>query len=261
MQDAVGTPIDALSGHIEGMTSGMQALAGSLSALQAEIASERAQAAAAAQAVARVSTLQAKAEKFDGNWGSKSLSKTEGLKDKLQDLVASTGVSLSGINLSNDGTLSYSSSGISGTASQLAAFRDAGFWDQGGLQDQIAAANDNRQRAVAYQERLQENIRNAMTVPGFASGGDHLGGWRVVGEKGWELENTGPSRVVSNSDSKAMLDNRQVVAVLQEVLAALSAMGASTTKGLSEVAKHTADLAKLERGRELFGVPQTRQEV
>ncbi|WP_083101392.1 hypothetical protein [Pseudophaeobacter leonis] len=261
MQDAVGTPIDALSGHIEGMTTGMQALVSSLGSLQSEISADRARAEAAAEAAARVSTLQAKVDKFDDNWGSKSLTRTEGLEDKLQDLVASTGVSLSGINLRDDGTLAYSSSGISGTASQLAAFRDAGFWDQGGLQDQIAAANDNRQRAVAYQERLQENIRNAMTVPGFASGGDHLGGWRVVGEKGWELENTGPSRVVSNSDSKAMLDNRGVVAVLQEVLAVMSAMGASTTKGLSEVAKHTADLAKLERGREILGQPPTRQEV
>jgi hypothetical protein len=261
MQDALGAPIDALSGHIENMTTGMQDLAGSLAALQAEITSERAQAAAAAQNVARVSSLQAKAETFEGNWGSKSLTRTEGLEDKLQDLVASTGVSLSGINLRNDGTLSYNSSGISGTESQLAAFRDARFWDQGGLQDQIAAANKNRQNALAYQERLRENIRKAGGIPGFASGGEHLGGWRVVGEKGWELENTGPSRVVSNSDSKAMLDNRQVVAVLQEVLAVMSEMGTSTAGVLSEVAKHTADLAKLERGRELFGVPQTRKEV
>jgi hypothetical protein len=261
MEDAVGAPIDALSGHIEGMTSGMQDLAGSLSALQAEIASERAQAAAAAQAVARVSTLQAKVETFEGNWGSKSLTKTEGLEDKLQDLVASTGVSLSGINLRDDGTLSYNSSGISGTQSQLAAFRDAGFWDQGGLQDQIAAANKNRQKALAYQERLRENIRKAGGIPGFASGGEHLGGWRVVGEKGWELENTGPSRVVSNSDSKAMLDNRGVVAVLQKVLAEVAALRDDSAKRLVEVAKSTADLAKLERGRELFGQPPTRQEV
>jgi hypothetical protein len=155
----------------------------------------------------------------------------------------------------------YSSSGISGTESQLAAFRDAGFWDQGGLQDQIAAANDNRQKALAYQERLRENIRNAGGIPGFASGGEHLGGWRVVGEKGWELENTGPSRVVSNSDSKAMLDNRGVVAVLQKVLAEVAALRTDSAERLVEVAKSTADLAKLERGRELFGQPPTRKEV
>ncbi|MEP1327123.1 hypothetical protein [Pseudophaeobacter sp.] len=261
MQDAIGTPIDALSGHIEGMTSGMQSLVEALGSLRSEIAADRAQADAAAQAVARVSALQAKADKFDNNWGGNSLAKTEGLKGKLQDLVASTGVSLSGINLKSNGTLTYSSSGVSGTVSQLAAFRDSGFWEKGGLQDQIAAANKNRQKALAYDEQLQERIRNAMAVPGYASGGEHLGGWRVVGEDGWELENTGPSRVISNSDSKAMLDNRGVVAVLQEVRAEIAALRADSAARLVEVAKHTADLAKLERGREIFGQPPTRQEV
>lgn len=32
-------------------------------------------------------------------------------------------------------------------------------------------------------------------APGFASGGLHSGGWRVVGERGPELEATGPSRI------------------------------------------------------------------
>jgi hypothetical protein len=75
------------------------------------------------------------------------------------------------------------------------------------------------------------------------------------------LENTGPSRVVSNSDSKAMLDNRGVVAVLQKVLAEVAALRTDSAERLVEVAKSTADLAKLERGRELFGQPPTRKEV
>ncbi len=268
MADAVGAPIDALSGHIEGMTSGMSSLVSSLGSLQSEISADRARAEAAAQAAARVSTLQAKVDKFDDNWGANSAAKTAGLIEKIEALEASTGINLTKdgqpgsdavLRLRADGTINYNADGFSQNGN-LAAFRDA-FYGEDGLESQIAAVNANRARAVAYQERLQENIRNAMTVPGFASGGDHLGGWRVVGEKGWELENTGPSRVVSNSDSKAMLDNRGVVAVLQEVLAVMSAMGASTTKGLSEVAKHTADLAKLERGREILGQPPTRQEV
>lgn len=51
--------------------------------------------------------------------------------------------------------------------------------------------------------------------PGYATGGTHSGGWRVVGERGWELENTGRSQVVSNSESKQMLDNREVVRELR----------------------------------------------
>ncbi|SPJ27621.1 hypothetical protein [Falsiruegeria mediterranea] len=53
-----------------------------------------------------------------------------------------------------------------------------------------------------------------LNVPGHAAGGAHQGGWRIVGETGWELEHTGPSRVISNSDASAMLDQRNVVSVL-----------------------------------------------
>ena len=37
-------------------------------------------------------------------------------------------------------------------------------------------------------------------IPGFAAGGKHAGGLRIVGEMGPELEYTGPSVVAPNSD-------------------------------------------------------------
>ncbi len=43
-------------------------------------------------------------------------------------------------------------------------------------------------------------------LPHYAAGGDHDGGWAVVGENGPELANLGPSRVYSNSDSKSLVD-------------------------------------------------------
>jgi tape measure domain-containing protein len=46
-----------------------------------------------------------------------------------------------------------------------------------------------------------DEYKKAHGVPGFASGGSHMGGWRVVGENGPELENTGPSRIYSNGAS------------------------------------------------------------
>jgi hypothetical protein len=42
-------------------------------------------------------------------------------------------------------------------------------------------------------------------IPMFASGGDFAGGMRVVGERGPELEFTGPSRIVSASQSSSLL--------------------------------------------------------
>lgn len=42
-------------------------------------------------------------------------------------------------------------------------------------------------------------------VPGFADGGHHRGGARIVGEHGPELEVTGPSRIYSAADTRRML--------------------------------------------------------
>lgn len=41
--------------------------------------------------------------------------------------------------------------------------------------------------------------------PGFASGGDHRGGLRIVGENGPELEATGPSRIFTANQTRQML--------------------------------------------------------
>jgi len=43
----------------------------------------------------------------------------------------------------------------------------------------------------------------------YATGGIHRGGWRIVGERGPELEFTPPSRIFSNSDSRSMLAGAQ----------------------------------------------------
>ncbi|WP_306752093.1 tape measure protein [Paracoccus actinidiae] len=48
-----------------------------------------------------------------------------------------------------------------------------------------------------------------LLVPGFASGGSHLGGLRIVGEKGPELEATGPSRIWNADQTRNLLAGRQ----------------------------------------------------
>lgn len=47
----------------------------------------------------------------------------------------------------------------------------------------------------------------ALGIPGFRSGGKHLGGWRVVGEEGPELENTGPSTIVPANLTRQLLSS------------------------------------------------------
>lgn len=71
------------------------------------------------------------------------------------------------------------------------------------------------------------------SVPGFASGGIHAGGWRMVGERGPELEFTGPARIYSNGQSSQMLAgaNAELIAELRAVKAELAAVKATIAQG------------------------------
>ncbi|WDA11672.1 tape measure protein [Paracoccus marcusii] len=75
-------------------------------------------------------------------------------------------------------------------------------------------------------------------TPGFATGGTHLGGLRIVGENGPELEATGPSRIFSHRQSRAMLDNSEMVRELRAVRAELAEMKAHA-RGTAESTRDT----------------------
>ena len=96
-----------------------------------------------------------------------------------------------------------------------------------------------------------------LDIPGFAGGGLHSGGLRMVGERGPELEITGPSRIVSNSEARSMLDMRDVVRELAEVRRELAGMRDEQRQlGLAEVkhGKRTADaITKWDK----IGMPET----
>jgi len=49
------------------------------------------------------------------------------------------------------------------------------------------------------------SVMGSFGIPGFAAGGDHLGGMRIVGENGPELEVTGPSRIYNAEQTRKML--------------------------------------------------------
>lgn len=91
-------------------------------------------------------------------------------------------------------------------------------------------------------------LRQALGIPGFASGGVHEGGWRMVGENGPELEYTPPSRIHSNSDSKKLLSQDQVVAMLVRIEKAIIA-------GDVAIATNTGQIAKSARRWDGNGMP------
>jgi len=55
-------------------------------------------------------------------------------------------------------------------------------------------------------------MQNAyLDAKGFADGGMHEGGLRMVGERGPELEVTGPSRIYSNNDTRKMMGTDEMI--------------------------------------------------
>lgn len=68
------------------------------------------------------------------------------------------------------------------------------------------------------------------TVPAFATGGMHTGGLRLVGERGPELEVTGPARIYSANQTRAMLaggrDDDALLAELQALRAEVEGLRA-----------------------------------
>ena len=88
------------------------------------------------------------------------------------------------------------------------------------------------------------------TIPGYATGGFHMGGLRIVGENGPELESTGPSRIWNAHQTRSMLGagNEELVAEVRE-LKELAAKQAELIESLlrHQAAANTRAIATQER--------------
>jgi hypothetical protein len=82
----------------------------------------------------------------------------------------------------------------------------------------VAAAATNKLSTDQFKIRADYiYAQKTGILPLYAAGGDHAGGWALVGEQGPELANLGPSRVYSHNNSRALLDTT----ALQNEIAAL----------------------------------------
>ena len=80
----------------------------------------------------------------------------------------------------------------------------------GWTQQMIAAATGNSFPSI-------QALFASAGIPNFETGGDHTGGLRLVGERGPELEVTGPSRIFNASQTAAMLNGGNNQALIDEV--------------------------------------------
>ncbi|WP_372826538.1 tape measure protein [Polaromonas sp.] len=87
------------------------------------------------------------------------------------------------------------------SASDISAYIQGTTPDEAGARQIYARAREMGVSAAQIDaaQKLPPGTANAtalsLGLAAFADGGDHMGGLRVVGERGWELEATGPSRI------------------------------------------------------------------
>ena len=104
--------------------------------------------------------------------------------------------------------------------------------------DAVTAAQQTLAAYAPQVDQLRELIRSRGGVPQLAAGGLHTGGLRSVGERGPELEATGPARYWSAADTTAMLGNGTR---REEVLAAEIRALRAEVQGLRSEARATAE--------------------
>jgi len=91
-------------------------------------------------------------------------------------------------------------------------------------------------------DRLYLAMAEAGTaVPGFAGGGFHRGGLRIVGERGPELEYTPPSQIFNAQDTQAIMNGG--------VTSELQSMRSYNEAAMKAIARNTSDIKKL---RDIF---------
>ncbi|PWE57666.1 hypothetical protein DEM27_00180 [Metarhizobium album] len=106
--------------------------------------------------------------------------------------------------------------------------------------------------------QIEADLKYAKSIGAFASGGFHVGGLRIVGERGPEIEATGPSRIWSAGETRALFqdkngdlvdevkglrqDNAELRVAVRELAKAVAFAG---TRQIEEQQKTNANLAEV----------------
>lgn len=115
------------------------------------------------------------------------------------------------------------------------------------LQSQIAAS--------LLETAKSAGKRGGFSVPAFAGGGNHSGGWAMVGEMGPELAYLPPARIYTAGQSAGMLDQGALLAelrLLREEVEGLRGLAGSTDRNIDRMAQTSESWSRT-------GVPVTNQ--
>jgi tape measure domain-containing protein len=146
---------------------------------------------------------------------------------------------------------------LSGTQSYIEGPRLYGFFGP-----RISSPNPAYVALEADIRRLKQELdaidAQIGNVPQFADGGVHMGGVRMVGERGPELEVTGPSRIYNSGDTMAMLSNAPVVAELRELRREVAGLRDEQRQLGIQTSRNTDRTYRVLREWDVVGLPQER---
>jgi hypothetical protein len=121
------------------------------------------------------------------------------------------------------------------------------------------SAEDALQQSTGYSSSYWRAAQDAYdslqhptttSIPGFASGGDHMGGLRIVGERGIELESTGPSRIWNADQTRRMIsggDNSELISEIRALRETVAEQQATLDK-IEKSSLKTAQYAEITYG-------------
>jgi len=139
--------------------------------------------------------------------------------------------------------------------------------DAAGLKYWMERAAGGTSYGTIEQGLKESNEYKAKTkVPGYAAGGDHGGGWRIVGENGPELEATGAARIFNASQTRDLMsrlnnpnDNSAALAAeVRQLRKDNETKDQALERALAAIAKNTMVTADLLDRWETIGSPKVR---
>ena len=199
------------------------------------------------------------------------------LRSAIESLASSQAASLAAANAAKaaadvgTGAGSGAGSGAAAAAIQLTGEKYQGY-DLGnirGAADLIAAAAQNNiqtsgqtgaqiQQAISNATGLAINMDNATRAKQFAMGGYHTGGLRMVGERGPEIEATGPSRIFSHNQTSGMFRDPDLKEAVNELRREVSGLRSEQRQMSASNAKYVKRNYDINRKWDVDGLPATR---
>jgi len=164
---------------------------------------------------------------------------------------AGTGAAAAGIKLTGEKYQGYDLGNIRGAADLMAAAAQNNIQTSGQTGAQI-------QQALSNATGLAINMDNATRGKQFAMGGYHTGGIRMVGERGPELEATGPSRIFSHNQTSGMFKDPDLKEAVNELRREVSGLRSEQRQMQASNAKYVKRNYDINRKWDVDGLPATR---